>query len=213
MLPCAGFWRLHSHDQVSTFVHASFLRSRLVVPFASMPSGGGAPRVRRFTPTMRPPSLAGLEIAAAEEKLLIASVAPEAAESGPFGASASVPEQNREKPLEAGSCTGASHIPFLGAGACSSSISPAGSSIAVYPVSDAADGTPTMPGIPRAAAHGDADADADADADVDADAMLMLMLMLLLLLLLLLFLLAAMQPHTSSSASACGKKNRAAQYD
>eukprot|EP00965_Chrysotila_dentata_P147194 4859816-Pleurochrysis_carterae.AAC.1 len=123
----------------------------------------------------------------------IASVAPEAADSGPSAASASgasslhadspihlsddsgqvlgkVPEQNREKPPEAGSCTGASHIPFLGAGTSSSSISPAGSSNAVYPVDDAADGTATMPGIPHAAADGDVDADADADADLDADA-------------------------------------------
>eukprot|EP00965_Chrysotila_dentata_P101728 3358777-Pleurochrysis_carterae.AAC.1 len=62
-----------------------------------------------------------------------------------------VPEQNREKPSEAGSCTGASHIPFLGVGTCSSSISPTGSSNAVNHnlVGDAADGTPTMPGIYR----------------------------------------------------------------
>eukprot|EP00965_Chrysotila_dentata_P096037 3173180-Pleurochrysis_carterae.AAC.1 len=65
------------------------------------------------------PEMAGLEIAAAEEKLLmrwdsvpfsgfivdsiIASVAPEAAESGQVLGKA--PEQNREKPPEAGSCT------------------------------------------------------------------------------------------------------------
>eukprot|EP00965_Chrysotila_dentata_P200066 6179776-Pleurochrysis_carterae.AAC.1 len=63
---------------------------------------------------------------------------------------------SREQSPEAGSCTGA--------GTCSCSISPAGSSNAVDPVGDAAEGMPTMPCIPRAAAaHGDADADADAD--------------------------------------------------
>eukprot|EP00965_Chrysotila_dentata_P190233 6173749-Pleurochrysis_carterae.AAC.1 len=55
-----------------------------------------------------------------------------------------VPEQNREKSPEAGSCTGASYIIFLGAGTCSSSISPAGSSNALHRVGDATDGTPTL---------------------------------------------------------------------
>eukprot|EP00965_Chrysotila_dentata_P242299 6204792-Pleurochrysis_carterae.AAC.4 len=38
----------------------------------------------------------------------------------------------------------------------------------VNPVGNAADGTPIMPGIPRAAAHGEADADADADVAAPA---------------------------------------------
>eukprot|EP00965_Chrysotila_dentata_P021390 708254-Pleurochrysis_carterae.AAC.1 len=53
------------------------------------------------------------------------------------------------------------------AGTCKCSNSPAGSSNAVTLVGDAADGMPTMPGIPRAAAHGNADADNDNNNDAD----------------------------------------------
>eukprot|EP00965_Chrysotila_dentata_P014093 467704-Pleurochrysis_carterae.AAC.1 len=101
----------------------------------------------------------------------------------------------------------------MGAGTCSGFILPAGSRNAVPSVGVAADGAPIFPGIPRVAdhGHGNADADADDDADADADA----------------YAYAdnaalplappvtpapvsagrhGLQPPTSWSASACGKK-------
>eukprot|EP00965_Chrysotila_dentata_P255177 6212129-Pleurochrysis_carterae.AAC.2 len=158
------------------------------------------------------PSLAALDLHAAERKLLSKwdsvpfsecifdaipeSVAPTASESGPAAASASgassMPsdkpthhadslcralgkpaEESREKPLGAWSCTDASHKHSLGAGTCSSTNNPFGSSSMMPSVGEANDGTPILPGrtpticipgILRPAAHGYADADADAPA-------------------------------------------------
>eukprot|EP00965_Chrysotila_dentata_P167373 5527164-Pleurochrysis_carterae.AAC.1 len=109
--------------------------------------------------------------------------APTASESGPAAASASgassLPsdepthhsdglgralgkpaKESSEKPPGAGSCTSASHTPSLGAGTCSSTILPAGSSSMMPPVGEAEKRTPTIriPDIPRPAAHVDADA-------------------------------------------------------
>eukprot|EP00965_Chrysotila_dentata_P084005 2773225-Pleurochrysis_carterae.AAC.1 len=105
----------------------------------------------------------------------------------------------RGRPREACSRTRASDASSLGAGTCSSCISLDGNSNAANPVGDAADKTPPYRVLLLMAM-----------LMLMRVLMLMrirmLMLMLLLLLLLLFPLLAAMQPPTSSSTSACGKK-------